>query len=232
LVRLQLRGGPGEAVAIAAVRNIRVWVIEEQLSILPRELEGIAGPPRIAIAGHSSARQGLGLTAFAELDAVVLSIASKRSGLKSLVRLHRQSPSARILVVDAFPNAQAGYRFLLAGACGYVARGDPNQIVPHLEAVAEGGLVIESTLARDFWTRLAAIERAAIPPAPRESPTVLELEVLRYLAKGLSNRELGRVLALGRRSVRTHLSHIYRKLEVRSQVEATVFALRAGWIEP
>ncbi len=78
---------------------------------------------------------------------------------------------------------------------------------------------------------MAAIECAASPSAPKESPTVAELEILRYLAKGLSNRELGRVLALGRRSVRTHLSHIYRKLEVRSQVQATVVALRAGWIE-
>lgn len=230
-MRLQLRGGPSEAVAIAAVQKIRVWVIEQRLSILPRELKELAGPQRIAIAGHSSPRQGFELAALAELDAVVLSIASKRSGLKALVRLHRLLPSARVLVVDAFPNAQAGYRFLLAGACGYVTRGDPNQMASFLEAIAEGGLVMESTLARDFWTRLAAIECAAIPSAPKESPTVAELEILRYLAKGLSNRELGRVLALGRRSVRTHLSHIYRKLEVRSQVQAAVFALRAGWIE-
>ncbi len=208
-----------------------MWVIEEQPSILPRELEGLASPPRIAIAGHSAARQALEPVAFAELDAVVLSIAAMRSGLKALVRLLHQSPSARILVLDAFPNAQAGYRFLLAGACGYATRGDPNQISLYLEAVAKGGLVIESTFARDFWTRLAAIECAAVPSVPSESPTVAELEILRYLAKGLSNRELGRVLALGRRSVRTHLSHIYRKLEVRSQVQATVFALRAGWIE-
>ncbi len=212
-MRLQLRGGPSEAVAIAAAQKIRVWVIEQQPSILPSALEALPGPPRIAIAGHRSARQGLELPAFEELDAVVLSIAAKRSGLKALVRLHRQLPSARILVVDAFPNAQAGYRFLLAGACGYVTRGHPNQIASYLKAIAEGGLVVESTLARDFWTRLSA------------------MEVLRYLAKGLSNRELGRVLALGRRSVRTHLSHIYRKLEVRSQVQATVVALRAGWIE-
>jgi DNA-binding NarL/FixJ family response regulator len=230
-VRLQLRGGPSEAVAIAAAQKIRVWVIEQQPSILPSALEAVPGPPRIAIEGHRSARQGLELPAFAELDALVLSIAAKRSGLKALVRLHRQLPSARILVVDAFPNAQAGYRFLLAGACGYVTRGHPNQIASYLKAIAEGGLVVESTLARDFWTRLSAIERAAIPSAPKLSPTVAELEVLRYLAKGLSNRELGRVLALGRRSVRTHLSHIYRKLEVRSQVQATVVALRAGWIE-
>ncbi len=206
-------------------------MIEQQSSILPSALEALPGPPRIAIAGHRSARQGLELPAFEELDAVVLSIAAKRSGLKALVRLHHQLPNARILVVDAFPNAQAGYRFLLAGARGYVTRGDPNQIASYLQVVAEGGLVMESTLARDFWTRLSAIERAAIPSAPRASPTVAELEVLRYLAKGLSNRELGRVLALGRRSVRTHLSHIYRKLEVRSQVQATVVALRAGWIE-
>lgn len=165
------------------------------------------------------------------MSAVLLSISAKRPGFKALIELKRQRPSARVLVLDPFPNAQTGHRFLLAGAGGYVTRGDPEQIRRHLQAVAQGGLVIEPTVARDFWGRLAAIERATTPSAPREPPTAVELEVLRYLAKGLSNRELGRVLALGRRSVRTHLSHIYRKLEVRSQVQATVFALRAGWIE-
>jgi DNA-binding NarL/FixJ family response regulator len=230
-VRLQLRGGPGEALAIAAVQTIRVWVLEQRLSSLARQLGEHPGPPRIAIVSHSTACQAFELASFGELDAVVLSIAAKRSGLKALMRVHRQLPGARILVVDAVPDAQAGYRFLLAGACGYMGYGDPNQIASYLEAIAEGGLVMESTLARDFWTRLSALECAATPSVPRQSPNVVELEVLRYLAKGLSNPELGRVLALGRRSVRTHLSHIYRKLEVSSQVQATVMALRAGWIE-
>lgn len=208
-----------------------MWVIEEHPSTLPRELAGLAGSPLIAIAGQSRARQEIELAAFTKLDAVVLSVSSKKFGLKVLARLHRQLPSARILVIDASPNAQAAYRCLLAGACGYVANGDPNQIRSHLEVVTKGGLVLEPILAPDFWRRLATFECAALPSAPKELPTIIELEVLRYLAKGLSNRELGRVLALGRRSVRTHLSHLYRKLKVRSQVQAAVFALRAGWIE-
>jgi len=212
-------------------QNLRVWAIEEQRSTLPAELQELAGPPRIAIVGQSTPRQGFERAASGELSAVLLSISAKKSGFKALTELKRQHPSARILVIDRFPNAQTGYRFLLAGASGYITGGDPEQTRRHLEAVAQGGLVIEPCVARDFWGRLAAIENSTTPSAPREPPTAVELEVLRYLAKGLSNRELGRVLALGRRSVRTHLSHIYRKLEVRSQVQATVFALRAGWIE-
>ena len=61
--------------------------------------------------------------------------------------------------------------------------------------------------------------------------TPTELDVLRYVAKGLSNAEVGSVMTLERRTVRTHLSHVYRKLGVHSHVDAVVMALKAGMVE-
>ena len=71
-------------------------------------------------------------------------------------------------------------------------------------------------------------------PAQPQNPwnlSTTELDVLRYVAKGLSNAEVGRVMELERRTVRTHLGHIYTKLGVNSHVDAVVIALKAGLVE-
>jgi DNA-binding CsgD family transcriptional regulator len=75
-----------------------------------------------------------------------------------------------------------------------------------------------------------------LPPGIREEPpmrplTVREVEILRLIAKGLSNNEAARVLGLSRSTVRTHLEHIYEKLEVTNRVEAVTEGLRKGLIE-
>jgi DNA-binding NarL/FixJ family response regulator len=75
-----------------------------------------------------------------------------------------------------------------------------------------------------------------LPPGNREEPplrplTAREIEILRLIAKGLSNNEAARVLSLSRATVRTHLEHIYQKLEVSNRVEAVTEGLRKGLIE-
>src|SRR5262249_58852780 len=98
--------------------------------------------------------------------------------------------------------------------------------------ICAGGLFVDPHLAREVWTHFATVECTA-PAAPaKEAPSARDLEILRCVAKGFSDRELGQMLALGRHSLRAHLSSIYRKLNVRTRVQATLFALRAGWIEP
>jgi DNA-binding NarL/FixJ family response regulator len=96
----------------------------------------------------------------------------------------------------------------------------------------DGGTVLEPIIARRFWNYFQSIQ--AKPPQKKENPWGLsptEFEVLSYVAKGLSNAEVGQVMTMERRTVRTHLSHIYRKMGVNSHVEAVVLALRAGLVE-
>jgi len=92
--------------------------------------------------------------------------------------------------------------------------------------------VLEPVIARRFWNYFQSLQ--AKPAAPRADPwglTEVEFEVLRYVAKGLSNAEVGQVMTMERRSVRTHLGHLYKKMGVNSHVEAVVLALRAGLVD-
>jgi DNA-binding CsgD family transcriptional regulator len=88
--------------------------------------------------------------------------------------------------------------------------------------------VIEPRLARRFWAYFKGVQE---PKKAAPEMTHMEREVLFAIAKGLSNAEVGRVVGLDRRTVRTHLGHIYSKLGVRSHVDAVIAALKLGLVE-
>jgi DNA-binding NarL/FixJ family response regulator len=113
-----------------------------------------------------------------------------------------------------------------------------------LEAIRDvksGGSVIQPSLARRLLRHFHVSEDARrpappLPPGNREEPpikplTEREAEILRLIAKGLSNSEVARVVSLSVATVRTHLEHIYEKLEVTNRVEAVTEGLRKGLIE-
>jgi two-component system, NarL family, response regulator DegU len=86
-------------------------------------------------------------------------------------------------------------------------------------------------VARRFWNYFHAMQAAKAAAVNPWGLTELELEVLRFVAKGLSNAEVGRVMSLERRTVKTHLTHLYRKMGVASHVDAVVAALKAGVVQ-
>ena len=81
-----------------------------------------------------------------------------------------------------------------------------------IHEVMGGGTVLEAIIARRFWNYFHSLQTSA---RPKETPwglSPVELDVLKYVTKGLSNAEVGTVMSLERRSVRTHRTHIYRKM--------------------
>jgi DNA-binding NarL/FixJ family response regulator len=155
------------------------------------------------------------------------------NGIQVTQRVKRRAPEVEILILTSFEDEQKVYEAIQAGASGYlVKRVGPEKIRSGIREVMEGGTVLEPIIARKFWNYFQSIQ--ARPPEKPENPwglTPTEFEVLRFVAKGLSNAEVGQVMTLERRTVRTHLSHIYRKMGVNSHVEAVVLALRAGIVD-
>ena len=119
-----------------------------------------------------------------------------------------------------------------AGASGYlVKRVGPDKIHSAIVEVMAGGTVLEANIAKRFWNYFQSVQTRAPAPQNPWGLTPEELQVLQYVARGLSNAEVGEVMALQRRTVRTHLSHVYKKMGVSSHVEAVVLALRAGCVD-
>ena len=154
-------------------------------------------------------------------------------GIEATLRLRRSGVPSRVLVLTTFDLDEYVYAALQAGASGFLLKDVPReQLVTAVRTVARG----ESMLAPAITQRL--IEKfVARAPGPRVGPSVeelsvRELEVLRLLARGLSNAEIAAELVLGEATVKTHVARILRKLDLRDRVQAVVYAYESGLVEP
>ncbi len=138
-------------------------------------------------------------------------------------------PGLEILVLTSFADEAKVFEAMRAGAAGYLVKGiAPEQLVRAIGEVLRGGTVIEARLARRFWNYFASVKGRGGQP---HGLTAEELEVLTLVGRGLSNPEAAEALGASRRTIKTHLERIYRKLGVSGRVEATVKALAGGLIE-
>jgi DNA-binding NarL/FixJ family response regulator len=123
------------------------------------------------------------------------------------------------------------YEALRAGASGFLLKDVPSeQLVEGIRAVASGEALLAPSITRrvivEFVRRPP--DSARTPPAELAELTERELEVLRQVARGLSNGEIAKELYVSETTVKTHVSHIHMKLGLRDRVQAVVFAYESG----
>ncbi|WP_434391061.1 response regulator [Melittangium boletus] len=217
----------------------RVFVVEDQPTLLRNLLKVLGAFEELQVVGSAQAgEEAVEAIVQERPDLVLLDLElPDMNGIEVTRRVKRRATDVAVLILTSFEDEQKVYEAIQAGASGYlVKRVGPEKIRSGIREVMEGGTVLEPLIARRFWNyfhSLKARQDAAAPPRD-ENPwglTPAELEILRYVAKGLSNAEVGRVMTLERRTVRTHLSHLYRKMGVNSHVEAVVLAVRAGLVD-
>ncbi|MDY7231458.1 response regulator transcription factor [Hyalangium rubrum] len=213
----------------------RVYVVEDQPNLLKNLVKVLATYEELEVVGTSQdGEEAVEDIVRVRPQIVLLDLELPGiNGIQVTQRVKRRASEVEILILTSFEDEQKVYEAIQAGASGYlVKRVGPEKIRSGIKEVMEGGTVLEPIIARRFWNYFQSIQ--ARPPEKKENPwalTPIEFEVLRYVAKGLSNAEVGQVMTLERRTVRTHLSHIYRKMGVNSHVEAVVLALRAGVVD-
>lgn len=217
------------------MERTRIFVVEDQPTLLKNLVKVLGTFPELELVGTAQdGEQAVEDIVRDRPQLVLLDLELPGlNGIEVTRRVKRRAPEVEILILTSFEDEQKVYEAIQAGASGYlVKRVGPEKIRSSIREVMEGGTVLEPLIARKFWNYFQSVQ--AKPPAKPENPwnlTPAEFEVLRYVTKGLSNAEVGQVMTLERRTVRTHLSHIYRKMGVNSHVEAVVMALRAGIVE-
>jgi len=216
------------------LQKVRVFVVEDQPALQKNLLKALATFPEIEVVGAAmEGEAGLEQMAKTDPDLVLLDLELPGiDGIEVTKRLKRRGSKTEVLILTSFDDEQKVYEAIQAGASGYlVKRVGPEKIRKAIQDVMEGGTVLEAIIAKRFWNYFQSIQAK---PDTAQNPwnlSPVEFDVLRYVAKGLSNAEVGRVMTLERRTVRTHLGHIYRKMGVNSHVEAVVMALKAGIVE-
>jgi DNA-binding NarL/FixJ family response regulator len=189
----------------------------------------------IEVVGEAAdGREAVGLAKELQPDVVLMDVRMPElDGIEATRRLRVAGLEARVLVLTTFDLDEYVYAAVRAGASGFLLKDAPReQLVTAVRTVARG----EALLAPAITQRL--IERFVSRPSPRDAAPELgelsgrELEVLRLLARGLSNAEIAAELVVGEATVKTHVAHVLRKLGLRDRVQAVVFAYENGVVEP
>ncbi len=158
-------------------------------------------------------------------DVAVLDICMpEMSGIELTRRIKAQYPATRVLVLSAFDDETYIYALLQAGADGYILKTAPSSdLVRAVRQVYAGQSVIDPNIT-------AKVIAGVLHAPPAQSLTGRELDVVRGVAKGWTNREIAAHLAISDRTIQGHLAAIFAKLHVRSRTEVVTLALQRGLI--
>jgi DNA-binding NarL/FixJ family response regulator len=149
-------------------------------------------------------------------------------GLEATRRILGANDTARILILTTFDLDEYVYEALRAGASGFVLKDDPpEQLLAAIRIVAAGEALLSPSITKRVIRQFARIPQPA-PPAQLGELTERELDVFRLIARGLSNAEIGQELYISDTTVKTHITHILQKLDLRDRVQAVVLAYETG----
>jgi DNA-binding NarL/FixJ family response regulator len=149
-------------------------------------------------------------------------------GLEATRRIVAQDGTARILILTTFDLDEYVYEALRAGASGFVLKDEPpEQLLAAIRVVARGEALLSPAITKRVIKRFTRLPRLE-PPKEVEELTERELDVLRLISRGLSNAEIGRELYISDTTVKTHITHILQKLNLRDRVQAVVLAYQTG----
>jgi DNA-binding NarL/FixJ family response regulator len=224
--------------SVPAAGKIEVVVCEDQPQILKTQVKILQESPAVEVVGTAlSGEAVLELLEKRQPDVLLQDLGLPgMTGIDVIRKVKRKWPSVEVLVFTIFDEEEKVLDAVKAGASGYLLKGaSSSKILDAIREVNAGGSVIQPSLARRLLRHFRVPETEAKPGLREEPPlrplTEREVEILRLIAKGLSNNEAASVLGLSRATVRTHLEHIYDKLEVTNRVEAVTEGLRKGLIE-
>jgi DNA-binding NarL/FixJ family response regulator len=172
--------------------------------------------------------QGLARAAELNPDVVLMDLRMPAmGGVEAIRRLRDTLPDIRVLVLTTYDTESDVLPAIEAGATGYLLKDAPREdLIRAVRAAAAGQPVLAPSVAQRLMTRVQA--PAAAPTQTPDLLTDRELEVLRLVASGATNRESARQLFISEATVKTHLLHVYGKLGVRDRAAAVAEAYKRG----
>ncbi|MFJ7201197.1 MULTISPECIES: response regulator [unclassified Streptomyces] len=214
---------------------IRVLVCDDQVLIRTGLSTIIDAQPDLEVAGECGDGQAaVDLTRELHPDIVVMDVRMPvLDGIEATRRLAGAGVEhpVKVLVVTTFNLDEYVYEALRAGASGFLLKdAPPNRLLHGIRTVAAGAALLDPDVTRQLVGRYAARIRPADHNAQDIPLTPREMEVLRLIADGLSNSEIAAALVISRETVKTFVSRILTKLDLRDRVQAVVFAYRNGLV--
>jgi DNA-binding NarL/FixJ family response regulator len=204
----------------------------------------LASEPDFEVVGEAkNGREALELCCRLRPDLVLMDARMpEMNGLAATQAIKREHPATRILMLSTYENPDYMLEAVRAGATGYVIKDTTkHDLIGAMREVLSGKHPLDHELAMQLLQILAGEDKqeTAVPRGSKKQAEALvepltprELEVLRLLAQGQTNRQISQQLVVSAATVKVHVEHIIEKLEVTDRTQAAVWASKAGLLEP
>jgi NarL family two-component system response regulator LiaR len=162
-----------------------------------------------------------------EPDVILMDLVMpEMDGVEAISHILKDNSEAKILVMTSFATDEKVFPAIKSGALGYLLKdSSPEELIQAIHQVYQGEPSLHPKIARKV---LMEISNPTVSKTSEDPLTARELEVLKSIAKGMSNQEIGSVLSISETTVRTHVSRILNKLHLASRTQAALYALKEG----
>jgi DNA-binding NarL/FixJ family response regulator len=205
---------------------IRVLIVDDHALLRQGVKMLLTLAPEIAVVGEATnGADAVRLAAQLRPDVVLMDLLMPvMDGLAAITAIRRDLPDTEVIALTSVLEDAVVADVIRAGAIGYLLKDtQADELIRAIRAAAEG----QVQLSPQAIARLVREVRAPETPRPL---TAREVEVVKLLAQGKSNKEIARVLNIGEKTVHTHVSNILSKLDVPSRTQAALYAIRTGLV--
>jgi DNA-binding NarL/FixJ family response regulator len=216
---------------------IRVALVDDQAMVRAGFRMILETEPDITVVGEAAdGREAVELVERSTPDVVLMDVRMPQmDGIEATRLITASDHSARVLILTTFDLDDYVYSALRAGASGFMLKDAPaEQLVNAVRVIASGDALLAPSVTRlliDEVSRRPAVDAQAVAPGLVDL-TDREMDVLRLIARGMSNAEIADELYLGEATVKTHVGRVLTKLDLRDRVQAVVVAYESGLVTP
>jgi DNA-binding NarL/FixJ family response regulator len=213
----------------ASGEPIRVAVVDDEELFRRGLIMQLALEDDIEVVGEAG--DGIGATELAESTAPEVMLLDvrmpKRTGVEACVAIKELAPTTLTIMLTASDDEADLYEAVKNGASGYLLKSSSIDEVAHaIRLVADGQSLISPSMATKLLDEFKHMSRADRDRVPTPRVTARELEVLKLVAQGLHNREIGERLFISENTVKNHVRNILEKLQLHSRMDAVMYAMR------
>jgi DNA-binding NarL/FixJ family response regulator len=216
--------------------SIRVAVADDQELVRTGFRVILESEPDIVVVGEAAdGREAIEVAHLHTPDVVLMDVRMPHlDGLEATRRIVTgMDEGPRVLILTTFDLDEYVYEALRSGASGFLLKDGPaEQLISAVRVVARGEALLAPRITRRLIAEFSRVGRPGVPPNRLDGLTAREVDVLKLVARGLSNAEIARELYVAETTVRTHLGHILTKLGLRDRVQAVVLAYETGLVRP
>jgi len=217
---------------------IRVLIVDDQSLVRTGFRMILEAEADVEVVGEAAdGAEALTVAAEVEPDVILMDVRMPNvDGLEATRRLlDGKTEGPRVLILTTFDLDEYVYEALRVGASGFLLKDTPpEQLVEAIHVVANGDALLSPVITRRVIEQFVRHPPDSLrKPAPELAElTARELEMLRYVARGMSNAEIAKEAYVSETTVKTHVGHILMKLRLRDRVQAVVFAYENGVVAP